>query len=61
MTQRTTFTSANLTVKEAIKKVFYGYGGLFHVNIHEPKEEENIRAIQEGMVQHAFPYLCVLA
>lgn len=46
------------TVEEALEKVFYGYGGLFHVDIHAPLEEEGMRAIEHGMIHHAFPRLC---
>jgi hypothetical protein len=27
------------------------------VNIHEPEEDTSVRAIQHGLLQHAFPYL----
>lgn len=50
------FHVANQTVEEAVEKLFYGYGGLFHANIHEPDEEEKVREIQEATLQHAFPY-----
>lgn len=46
------------TVDEALEKVFYGYGGLFHVDIKAPQEEEGMRAIEHGMLHHAFPHLC---
>lgn len=50
------FQGANQTVEEAVEKLFYGFGGLFHANIHEPDEEEKVREIQEATLQHAFPY-----
>jgi hypothetical protein len=50
------FQGANQTVEEAVEKLFYGFGGLFHANIHEPDEEEKVWEIQEATLQHAFPY-----
>lgn len=51
------FPSAIISVDEALKRVFYGYGGLFHVDIHEPEEDLSIRAIEDEMLHGAFPYL----
>lgn len=51
------FHDAKLNVEDAAEKLFYGYGGLFHVNPQEPLEEESVREIQEATLQHAFPYL----
>jgi hypothetical protein len=45
------------TVEGALRKVFYGYGGLFHVDIHAPREVEGMRAIEHGMLHRAFPKL----
>ncbi len=50
------FHGADQNVEEAVEKLFYGYGGLFHVDINEPNEEENVREIQEATLQNAFPY-----
>lgn len=50
------FHGANQTVEAAVEKLFYGYGGLFHLNVNEPDEEEQVREIQEATLQHAFPY-----
>jgi hypothetical protein len=50
------FHGANQSVEDAVEKLFYGYGGLFHVDINEPDEEENVREIQEATLQNAFPY-----
>lgn len=52
------FHQPELSVEEAIEKLFYGFGGLFHVNIDDPEEEASVSAIQEGTLHHAFPYLC---
>lgn len=52
------FHVAPPTVDDALTKVFYGYGGLFHVDIHARQEEEGMRAIEHGMLHHAFPHLC---
>lgn len=46
------------TVENALQKVFYGYGGLFHVDVNAPEEETSIVAIQNWMMHHAFPFLC---
>lgn len=51
------FHDAIDNVDNAVRKLFYGYGGLFHVDIHEPGEEEGVREIWEATLQHAFPYL----
>ena len=50
------FQDASDDVEAAIEKLFYGYGGLFHVDINEPDEEEKVREVQEATLQHAFPY-----
>jgi hypothetical protein len=50
------FHGANQSVEAAAEKLFYGYGGLFHVNVNEPDEEEQVREIQEATLQRAFPY-----
>ena len=50
------FHDANQTVEAAVKKLFYGYGGLFHADINEPDKEEEVREIQEATLQNAFPY-----
>ncbi len=50
------FHGANQTVEAAVEKLFYGYGGLFHVNVNELDEEEQVREIQEATLQNAFPY-----
>ncbi len=50
------FHGANQSVEDAVEKLFYGYGGLFHMNIDEPDEEEKVREIQEATLQNAFPY-----
>ena len=50
------FHDAKDNVEAAKDKLFYGYGGLFHTNIHEPDEEEEVREIQEATLQNAFPY-----
>jgi hypothetical protein len=50
------FHGATQTVEEAVEKLFYGFGGLFHVNINEPDEEAAVGAIQEATLQTAFPY-----
>lgn len=49
------FHGANDTVEAAVEKLFYGYGGLFHVNPDDPEEEEEVREIQEATLQFAFP------
>jgi len=43
-------------VEDAVEKLFYGYGGLFHVDIHQPDEEENVRKLREATLQSVFPY-----
>lgn len=50
------FHGANQSVEDAVEKLFYGYGGLFHVNIDEPDEEEKVQEIQSATLQNAFPY-----
>lgn len=50
------FHGANQSVEDAVEKLFYGYGGLFHADINEPDEEEKVREIQEATLQNAFPY-----
>ncbi len=50
------FRDAQHNVEAAVEKLFYGYGGLFHADIHEPDEEEEVREIQEATLQNAFPY-----
>jgi len=52
------FHSANSTLAEAMQKVFYGYGGLFHIDIHAPHEDEAIKAIETELLHRAFPRLC---
>jgi hypothetical protein len=49
--------SETQTVENAAQKLFHGPGGLFHANIHEPEEEENVRTTQEATLQSAFPQL----
>jgi hypothetical protein len=51
------FRNQQLSVEEATKKLFYGFGGLFHVDLNVPNEEEEVREIQEAIIQSAFPYL----
>ena len=51
------FRNTNQTVEEAVEKLFYGYGGLFHADLDDPAEEEEVREIQEATLQHAFPRL----
>ena len=51
------FHGAQLTVDEAVEKLFYGYGGLFHADINDPAEEDAILEIQEATLQFAFPRL----
>ncbi len=48
---------ATSSLEEAIEKLFYGYGGLFHVNIHAPEEEQSVAAIEELLLHNAFPEL----
>lgn len=50
------FHGVNQDVQSAVEKLFYGYGGLFHVDINEPDEEQKVREVQEAMLQNAFPY-----
>ena len=50
------FRGARDRVEDAVEKLFYGYGGLFHADIKEPDEEEAVREVQEATLQHAFPY-----
>ena len=46
------------SVEEAIEKLFYGYGGLFHVDVNAPEEEQAVAAIEGAMLHRAFPRLC---
>jgi hypothetical protein len=46
------------SVEDAVDKLFYGYGGLFHADIDKPDEEEHVRSMQEATLQSAFPTLC---
>lgn len=50
------FHNAQDDVEAAVEKLFYGYGGLFHADIHEPDEQEKVREVQEATLQHAFPH-----
>ena len=47
----------NVSVEQSIEKFFYGYGGLFHVDIDEPEQVKSVEAIQNGYLQLAFPNL----
>ena len=49
---------ATSSLEDAIEKLFYGYGGLFHVDIHAPKEEENVAAVEQQLLHRAFPKMC---
>lgn len=49
---------ANSTLEQALKKVFYGYGGLFHVDIHAPEEQKAVETIETALLHQAFPRLC---
>ena len=51
------FHQVNTSVDEAIEKLFYGYGGLFHVDINDPDEQEKIHAIEESLLHHAIANL----
>ncbi len=51
------FHGATQTVEQAVESHFYGYGGLFHVDINKPPESETERGIRETTVQSAFPDL----
>lgn len=50
------FHDAKDDVASAVQKLFYGYGGLFHADVHRPDEEEQVREIQEATLQNAFPF-----
>jgi hypothetical protein len=45
------------SLEDALKKLFYGYGGLFHVNIDAPEEENSVSAIEQALLHRAFPKL----
>jgi hypothetical protein len=45
------------SVDDALNKLFYGYGGLFHVDINAPDEKESVAAIEGALLHKAFPYL----
>jgi len=49
---------ATVTVDEALERLFYGYGGLFHVKVEAPEEEELVAVIEQSLLQEAFPKLC---
>lgn len=51
------FHDAKDDVEAAVQKLFYGYGGLFHVDLNQPQEANDVREIQEATLQHAFPRL----
>ena len=51
------FHGATQTVEQAVESLFYGYGGLFHVDMDKPPESETEREIRETTVQNAFPDL----
>lgn len=49
---------ATSSLEEALEKLFYGYGGLFHVNINAPEEEQSVSAIEQALLQRSFPKMC---
>jgi len=50
------FHGANENVDKAVEKLFYGYGGLFHINPDDPEEEAKVQEIQAATLQNAFPH-----
>lgn len=46
------------SVEDAVEKLFYGYGGLFHVDIHAIDEDGAVKDIELSLIQRAFPKLC---
>jgi len=50
------YHGANENVEKAVEKLFYGYGGLFHVNPDDPEEEAKVQEIQAATLQTAFPH-----
>lgn len=49
---------ATTSLEEAVEKLFYGYGGLFHTDIKAPDEEQNVATIERLLLHKAFPKLC---
>ena len=46
------------SLEDALHKLFYGYGGLFHTDIRAADEEANVAVIEKLLLQKAFPKLC---
>jgi hypothetical protein len=49
---------ATSSLEEALEKLFYGYGGLFHVNIDAPEEEQSVAAVEQALLHRSFPKMC---
>ena len=45
------------SLEDALHRLFYGYGGLFHVDINAPDEEEAVAAIEGALIHAAMPNL----
>lgn len=45
------------SVEDALEKLFYGFGGLFHVNTDAPDDEHSVSAIEGALLHRAFPHL----
>ena len=46
------------SLEDALKKLFYGYGGLFHIDIHAPEQDCSVAEIERLVLHRAFPFLC---
>ena len=47
----------NTSLEDALDKLFYGFGGLFHVDIDKPDEAESVGAIESALIHGVFPHL----
>ena len=47
----------NTSLDDALEKLFYGFGGLFHVDIDQPNEAASVAAIEGALIQTALPHL----
>lgn len=56
MRSRTLFGGA-ASLDDALKNLFYGFGGLFHVDIDKPDEEASVAAIEAALIHYSFPDL----
>ncbi len=45
------------SLEEALQKLFYGYGGLFHVDIYADEEQAAVATVEQVMLHSAFPKL----